>query len=117
MPLSLAARPTAAGRLVAVLIKGLWFDRVFGILLTGLSLILLGMSLLDPLLSIQELAAYLDLPVATLYAWRYRGLGPSGFRVGRHVRYRQSDVDQWINDQLATSGPSATWAHHRGRES
>lgn len=75
------------------------------------------MTLLDPLLSTQELAAYLDLPVATLYAWRYRGRGPSGFRVGRHIRYRQSDVDQWINDQLATSSPSAMSASHRGPES
>lgn len=75
------------------------------------------MSILDPLLSIQELAAYLDLPVATLYAWRYRGLGPSGFRVGRHVRYRQSDVDQWINDQLATSSPSVESLSQSGRES
>jgi excisionase family DNA binding protein len=75
------------------------------------------MSMLDPLLSTQELAAYLDLPVATLYAWRYRGQGPSGFRVGRHIRYRQCDVDQWISDQLATSSPSATSATRSGRES
>lgn len=73
----------------------------------------LGMGVLDPLLSIQELAAYLDLPVATLYAWRYRGQGPPGFKVGRHVRYRHSDVDRWINDQLASS----TTASHVGRES
>lgn len=74
------------------------------------------MSVLDPLLSVQDLAEYLDLPVATLYGWRYRGLGPPGFRVGRHVRYRQSDVDQWINDQLATSSPSARSTSHSGRE-
>ncbi|MGH8873329.1 MAG: helix-turn-helix transcriptional regulator [Acidimicrobiia bacterium] len=71
------------------------------------------MGVLDPLLSIQELAAYLDLPVATLYAWRYRRQGPPGFKVGRHVRYRQSDVDRWINDQLASSTPPS----HVGRGS
>jgi excisionase family DNA binding protein len=75
------------------------------------------MSVLDPLLSIQDLAAYLDLPVATLYAWRYRGQGPSGFRVGRHIRYRQSDVDQWIMDQLAASSSFSTPAPHVGRGS
>jgi excisionase family DNA binding protein len=75
------------------------------------------MSVLDPLLSVQDLADYLDLPVATLYAWRYRGHGPSGFRVGRHVRYRQSDVDKWIDDQLTVSRPSATSVSHIGRES
>lgn len=77
----------------------------------------LGMGVLDPLLSIQDLAAYLDLPVATLYAWRHRGQGPSGFRVGRHVRYRQSDVDQWIKDQLASSTSFSTPASHVGRGS
>jgi excisionase family DNA binding protein len=77
----------------------------------------LGMSLLDPLLSIQDLATYLDLPVATLYAWRYRGQGPTGFRVGRHIRYRQSDVDQWINGQLASSSSPSTVASHHRRES
>jgi excisionase family DNA binding protein len=77
----------------------------------------MGMSLLDPLLSTQELAAYLDLPVATLYAWRYRGQGPSGFRVGRHIRYRQTDVDQWIMDQLAASSSLSTPSPHVGRGS
>lgn len=54
------------------------------------------MELLDRLLSARELAAYLGVPVTTLYAWRYRGEGPPGFRVGRHLRYRWSDVDLWI---------------------
>ena len=55
----------------------------------------------DPLLSAQQLALYLDVPIATIYAWRYHGEGPPGFRVGRHLRYRWSDVEGWISDQLA----------------
>ena len=58
------------------------------------------MSTLDPLLSVQDLAAYLEVPVATLYAWRYRRQGPTGFKVGRHLRYRKSDVDLWINERV-----------------
>ncbi|MGH8936986.1 MAG: helix-turn-helix transcriptional regulator [Acidimicrobiia bacterium] len=61
------------------------------------------MEALDRLLSVQELARYLDVPVATIYAWRYRGEGPPGFRVGRHLRFRQSDVEQWIKHQLKNS--------------
>ncbi|MCH7582773.1 MAG: helix-turn-helix domain-containing protein [Acidobacteria bacterium] len=57
------------------------------------------MSTLDPLLSVQDLAAYLDVPVATIYAWRYHRQGPPGLKVGRHVRYRQGDVDRWINER------------------
>ena len=53
----------------------------------------------DPLLTVEDLANYLDVPVATIYAWRYRRQGPPGFRVGRHVRFRWSDVERWIDDR------------------
>jgi len=56
---------------------------------------------LEPLISAQELAEYLDVPVATIYAWRYRRQGPPGFRVGRYVRFRWSDVERWIEDRIA----------------
>ncbi len=55
---------------------------------------------LGPLLTAQELAGFLHVPVATIYAWRYRGEGPPGFRAGRHLRYRWIDVQQWIDDRL-----------------
>jgi excisionase family DNA binding protein len=59
----------------------------------------------DRLLTVDELAEYLGVPVATLFQWRYRGGGPQGFRVGRYVRYRWSEVEEWIERQLrATSG-------------
>ncbi len=61
------------------------------------------MEALDRLLTVEELADYLGVPVATIYAWRYRGEGPPGFRVGRHLRFRQSDVEQWIRGRLETS--------------
>ncbi|MFV9673690.1 MAG: helix-turn-helix domain-containing protein [Acidimicrobiia bacterium] len=58
---------------------------------------------LEPLISAQELAEYLDVPVATLYAWRYRRQGPPGLRVGKHLRYRRIDINEWINGQLEDS--------------
>ena len=66
------------------------------------------MERLDELFSPQDLAGYLDVPVKTVYGWRHRGLGPAGFRVGRHLRYRQSDVKKWIAQQIeatAETGP------------
>jgi excisionase family DNA binding protein len=39
----------------------------------------------DRLLTVQELAAYLAVPVATVYQWRWRGEGPPGFP-GRAAR-------------------------------
>ncbi len=50
----------------------------------------------DRLVTVQELAGYLEVPVKTLCAWRCRREGPPAFRVGRHLRYRWSDVQQWI---------------------
>ncbi|MDF1595753.1 MAG: helix-turn-helix domain-containing protein [Acidimicrobiia bacterium] len=54
----------------------------------------------ERLVDVRELAAYLEVPVKTLYAWRYRREGPPAFRVGRHLRYRWRDVQQWIQERI-----------------
>ena len=59
-----------------------------------------AMETLDRLLTVEELADYLGVPIATLYQWRHRREGPPGFRVGRYIRYRRNDVEQWIRDRL-----------------
>ncbi|MGH7358772.1 MAG: helix-turn-helix transcriptional regulator [Acidimicrobiia bacterium] len=50
----------------------------------------------DALIGPDELAAYLHVPIKTIYEWRYLGTGPPGYRVGRHVRYRLNDIDNWL---------------------
>ncbi|WP_309070276.1 helix-turn-helix domain-containing protein [Arthrobacter sp.] len=50
----------------------------------------------DRLMSTEELAEYLSVPIATVYAWRSRRKAPPGIRVGRFVRFRQSEVDAWL---------------------
>jgi excisionase family DNA binding protein len=50
----------------------------------------------EPLMSPYEVAAYLGVPLRTVYRWRTRGEGPRGYRVGRHVRYRIVDVERWL---------------------
>jgi excisionase family DNA binding protein len=57
---------------------------------------------MSALLSPATLAAYLDVPVKTIYVWRTNGTGPRGIRVGKHVRYRQADVDAWLDRQADT---------------
>jgi excisionase family DNA binding protein len=47
--------------------------------------------------SVKDLAAYLDVPVQTIYQWRKRGYGPPGRRMGKHVRFRPADVERWID--------------------
>ena len=49
------------------------------------------------LLSTEEVARILVVPVTTLYCWRYKGTGPKAFRVGKHLRYRMQDVVHWLN--------------------
>lgn len=61
------------------------------------------MDRIDRLLTPRELAVYLDVPLTTLYAWRYRGEGPAGFRVGKHLRYRWSDIEHWISERVRES--------------
>jgi excisionase family DNA binding protein len=52
----------------------------------------LGNSLWSP----QQVADYLGVPLATVSRWRYERTGPRGIRVGKHVRYRQRDVETWL---------------------
>jgi excisionase family DNA binding protein len=52
------------------------------------------------LLSPEELASYLGVPLATVYRWRSCREGPPGMRVGRHVRYRLRDVEGWLDERL-----------------
>ncbi|MEU1008163.1 helix-turn-helix domain-containing protein [Streptomyces sp. NPDC005890] len=51
------------------------------------------------LLTTKELAIYLRKPVATVRGWRYRKVGPAGFRLGRDVVYRREAVDAWLAER------------------
>jgi len=64
---------------------------------------------LEPLLSIEELAAYLDVPVTTIRDWRTDGKGPCAIKVGGRVRFATSDVLTWLLRQREAEpgrGPS-----------
>ncbi len=54
------------------------------------------------LLAPAQVVEYLQVPVNTLYRWRTTGDGPPAARVGKHLRYRQRDVDAWVERQLGT---------------
>ena len=51
----------------------------------------------ERLWTVREVAAYLQVPVATVYQWRHRHSGPPGRRVGRYVRFDPDDVRAWFN--------------------
>jgi excisionase family DNA binding protein len=54
-----------------------------------------------PLASRSEVATYLGIPAATLTQWAHRGIGPAYVRIGRHARYRWSDVEAWLVQQAS----------------
>jgi len=54
-------------------------------------------------LTTRELAAYLGVPVSTVYAWAARGTGPEAIRVGRYTRYRMSAVGAWLDAKIKHS--------------
>jgi len=53
----------------------------------------------DRLLDIDQLATYIGVPRQTIYRWRMEGKGPRASKLGRHLRYRRADIDEWIQDQ------------------
>ncbi|MGW3615044.1 helix-turn-helix domain-containing protein [Micromonospora sp. NPDC005163] len=49
--------------------------------------------------TVEDVSAYLGVPVQTLYTWRKRRIGPPAGRVGRHLRYDPDVVRAWFADQ------------------
>ena len=56
------------------------------------------------LLTPDETADLLRVPVQLLYRWRYERHGPPSFKIGRYVRYRRIEVETWIDRQVSSSG-------------
>jgi hypothetical protein len=56
---------------------------------------------IEPLWTVHDVAAFLRVPVQTVYAWRVRGEGPRGRRVGKYLRYRPADVIAWFENGAA----------------
>jgi predicted DNA-binding transcriptional regulator AlpA len=47
-----------------------------------------------------EVADYLRVPLKSLYTWRYTHEGPPSARVGKYLRYRRTDIDEWLDTQM-----------------
>jgi predicted DNA-binding transcriptional regulator AlpA len=62
----------------------------------------------DSHLTISDLAEREDVPEGTVYQWNSKGTGPRYMKIGRHVRYRLSDVVTWENSRYADTERSGT---------
>lgn len=54
-------------------------------------------------LSVEQLAALLDVTPATVYGLRYRKDAPPAARIGRELRFRRLDVDRWLERRTEPS--------------
>jgi excisionase family DNA binding protein len=58
----------------------------------------------EPAMTLSELAAHLSVSAQALYDLRSKGRGPRGFRVGRQLRFRISEVEAWLARLEAADG-------------
>lgn len=49
----------------------------------------------------EALARHLGVPLRTIYGWRHRRIGPPAIKVGKHLRYRWSDVEAWEESRVS----------------
>lgn len=54
-------------------------------------------------MTVVQAADYLGLAVSTLNKWRCHGSGPSFVKMGRSVRYRRKDLDQYMKFRTLSS--------------
>lgn len=60
-----------------------------------------------PWFNTQQAADYVGLAKSTLEKTRLTGTGPQFCKLGRTVRYRLQDLDQWIESRLVSSTSEA----------
>jgi excisionase family DNA binding protein len=53
---------------------------------------------LDELWTVEQLAEFLKIPTQSVYKQRSLGTGPPGYRVGKYVRFKKSDVMRWLEE-------------------
>ena len=59
------------------------------------------------LLNKAQAADFLNVSIRSLQAWRVKGGGPKYSKIGRSVRYRQCDLDAYVEGNLTTSTSEA----------
>jgi excisionase family DNA binding protein len=56
---------------------------------------------LEKLLSTKEVAELLGVPYRTILDWRPDQRPPAA-RIGKHLRFKPSDVESWVEDKMAS---------------
>ncbi len=56
----------------------------------------------EQLMSVKDVAQYLQVDMSTIYLWSQRGQMPA-MKVGRMWRYRRAEIDAWLNQRRSPS--------------
>jgi len=60
---------------------------------------------MEKLLTREELAEQLGVSARTIDRWRDQGLAPPELMIQRVIRFRQSDIEAWLDDKTGSSKP------------
>jgi excisionase family DNA binding protein len=67
----------------------------------------------NELLTVDEVCDYLKISRSALYGLRRHGMAPPAIKIGRQLRFRRVDLDEWINAKPDSWLPGDT--NHGGR--
>ncbi len=56
----------------------------------------------DKLMTVEQMAEYLQVDEYTVYVWARKGEIPA-FKVGRFWRFRKEDIDEWLESRMNKS--------------
>lgn len=54
----------------------------------------------------KKLAEYLECSEVQLWKLRKEGCGPKFIQMGRNIRYRDADVEEWLAEQIVEPNPT-----------
>ena len=52
----------------------------------------------EPLMSVREIAEYLNVNISSIYMWSQKGQIPA-IKMGTMWRYRRSEIDRWLSER------------------
>ena len=61
----------------------------------------------DEFMSYADISRETKVPESTVRYWVHMGQGPPSYKLGRHRRFRRSDVEAWLEERADDRAPAA----------
>ena len=72
-----------------------------------------NLSVRDEILTTEEVCTLLKMKKATLYRHTCQGTGPPFYKIGKHNRWKRSEVMAWFDSHLDELSRSGRWPNAR----